>query len=165
MATYNSKRLSEAVRTLPRARYDIPPKHDLGLYADLIEDTIADSIFVKADMLGRGTYSLVFERSPPRLDEVVKIIWRKIPEKAGKRPFDVPIIDEPIELGVSGKNTRILIFRQPKVEIDCSSVEMDELFRRLEREGKRITDILKDRPEQVGKYSGEVRLVDLFAVV
>lgn len=165
MATHNAKRLSEAVRTLPRARYSIPPKHDLRLYADLIEDTTADRIFVNADMLGRGTDSLVFERSPPQLGEVVKITWRKLPERAGKRSFDVPIIDEPIELGVAGKNTRILIIRQPKVEIGCSAVEMEEFFRRLEKDGKRITDSLKDRPEQVGKYRGEVRLVDLFAVV
>lgn len=153
--------LSEAVRGISRSRYNIAPKHDLNLYADLLEENPVADRRVFSNLLGRGTDSLVFEL--PDNQGVVKVTWRKLPDEVGKRPFDLPVLDRTV-LQVRGKQTTVTVFTQPKVEIGASQEELIEFCNLVSRAGFRITDNIRDRPEQVGRHNGEIRLVDLFAV-
>jgi hypothetical protein len=125
--------------------------HDVSAYLEALRRV---QIFA-SKYLVCGTDSVVFDRG----NEVVKVTEREFREEYGTRPFDIPIIERRKMRVREGKV--VTVYVQPRAIMDCN--ERDTTFFRvdIEKIGYSFTDY---GMTQIGRYKGNVVLVDPFAV-
>ncbi len=164
--------LSELLREVTDR--DIRDAHDLEGYAE----AFANSPFRAWRIIWAGADSVTFELTD---GNVLKVTGnRTFRDDFGKRPFDLPILQQGIQRFPAAKVSRgrkhrrryvrspqacvehgLLYFIQPRVETPVSKEQMAEFWNRVNASGYRFTD---PAPNNLGIYQGQVMLIDPWAV-
>jgi hypothetical protein len=142
------------VRSIPDVLWSLDErsvKHNLELYQQLF----ADFPMRMREYVTSGHNSIVLRLENGNLFKTSKL---ELPDEAGTRPWDMPIIEKGI---VQSARYSLVWYIQPEGETPIADRDLMPFLKELRADGYRFTQPGLD---QLAYYHGKVRLLDPFAV-